>query len=123
MIKREITDSVGLFDESLPIGFEDVDLALRIKKKGFRVVVATAAKVFHDVPMARDIHITEGRAYWRGRNRIVFYKKYAAIRCLFAFIDVVGFLILLLKINQSPGKHVLQYLRGVRNGLAHRPSH
>ena len=117
MIKRIMTNHIGLFDERLPIGWEDVDFALRIKKKHYKVVISTWAKVFHDVPLEREVHVTELRAYWRGRNRIVFYRKYAPIRCFFILFDIVGFIIILLKLNKDVKRHLSQYIKGIKNGL------
>jgi GT2 family glycosyltransferase len=117
MIKREITEFVGLFDERLPIGFEDADFALRIRKKGYKIVVSTTAKIFHDVPTDQDFHITENRAYLRGRSRIIFYKKHAPIRCFFLFVDVLGFTILVLKVKEDV-KKILRYIKGIIDVLA-----
>ena len=117
MIKRIMTKQIGFFDETLPIGWEEADFALRIKKKHYKVVISTAAKVFHDVSLERDVHVTEHRAYWRGRNRIVFYRKHAPIRCFFILIDILGFIILLLEIKQDVKTYLSQYIKGVKNGL------
>jgi len=117
MIKREITRFVGLFDERLPIGFEEADFALRIRKKGYRIVVSTTAKIFHDIPTTKDFHITKNRAYWRGRNRIIFYRKHAPLRCFFLFVDILGFTILLLTLKENMRK-ILRYVQGIKDGLA-----
>jgi GT2 family glycosyltransferase len=117
MIKREITKFVGFFDERFPIGFEEADFALRIQKKGYRIVVSTTAKIFHDVPTNRDFHVTKNRAYWRGRNRVVFYRKHVPARCFFLFVDALGFAILLLELKENMRKF-LQYVKGIKDGLA-----
>jgi len=118
MIKRFITKHVGLFDERLPIMWEDVDFALRLKKKNYKVVVSPTAKVFHDVSLKRDVHVTEHRAYWRGRNRIIFYRKYAPLRCFFILFDILGFVFLLLGLKKDVKKHLSRYIKGMKNGLA-----
>jgi len=119
MINKEIVSCIGLFDERLPIGWEEADLALRIKKRGYRVVVSTAAKIFHDVPMTWDFHITERRAYWRGRSRVLFCRKHVPIRRFLIIIDILGFMILLLKLNKRMEKYLPQYIKGIKNGLAY----
>jgi len=117
MIKKSITKSVGFFDERLPIGWEECDFALRIKKKGYKILVLTTAKIFHDIPATIDVHITEKRAYWRGRNRIIFYKKHMPLRCFFIFIDLLGFIILLLKTEKMSKNIIFQYIRGIKDGI------
>lgn len=117
MINKTVIDDVGLFDERFCIAWEEADFAVRIKKRGYKIVVSTTAKVFHDVPTTQDFHITKSRAYWRGRNRILFYRKYVPVRCIFIFIDIAGFIALLLKVNKSLRKCLFQYLKGIKDGL------
>jgi len=117
MINKTVIDDVGLFDEKLPIAWEEADFAVRIKKRGYKIVVSTTAKVFHDVPTTKDFHIKKSRSYWRGRNRIIFYRKYVTARCLFIFIDILGFIVLLLKVNKSLRECLFQYLKGIKDGL------
>ena len=118
MIRRDVVYNVGLFDERLPIGWEEIDFALRVIKKDYKVVVLNRAKIFHDIPFERDIHITRHRAYWRGRNRVIFYKKHAPIRCIFIFIDIIGFILSLLTLRKTQIKSLLfSYLKGINDGL------
>ena len=116
MVKKEIFTDLQFFDTDLPLGWEEIDLALRIRKKGYKVIVNTTAKVFHDVSFAQDVHITEKRAYWRGRNRTIFFRKHSPIRCCFLFLDIIGFLFLLVKLKGNL-KYFSQYIKGVGNGL------
>ncbi len=48
LIKRELIDAIGLFDETFGIGyFEETDFSLRAYKAGFRTVRAKGAYVYH----------------------------------------------------------------------------
>ena len=47
LIKRKVLDEVGLFDPEFFVYLEDVDLCLRIKKAGYRVVYAPKAVLWH----------------------------------------------------------------------------
>lgn len=38
MMRRDVFDSVGGFDENLPVGFNDTDLCLRLREKGLAVL-------------------------------------------------------------------------------------
>jgi len=49
MIKKEVAQKTGLFDERFFIYYEDADLCLRARKAGFKVVAVSAAKVWHKV--------------------------------------------------------------------------
>jgi GT2 family glycosyltransferase len=48
-ISREALDAVGLLDEDLFAYVEDVDLALRVRRAGFEIVVAPGARAWHRV--------------------------------------------------------------------------
>jgi len=47
MTRREAFDSVGGFDESLAVDFNDVDYCLRLGKAGFRIVFTPFATLYH----------------------------------------------------------------------------
>jgi len=121
MTKRIIVKEVGLFDEEFPIGFEETDFALRIKKKGYKIAIYSKAKSFHDLPNER-IHISEKRTYFEGRNRIILYKKHAVGRHIFFQLDVAIFVLFLLKNKRIKylDRHLSLYVKGVKDGLSYR---
>ncbi len=47
MIKRDLFEKLGGFDENFFMYFEDVDLCLQAKKRGYRVVVNPKSRIFH----------------------------------------------------------------------------
>jgi GT2 family glycosyltransferase len=48
VIRREVYDEVGGLDEvNLPIAFNDVDLCLRIREKGYRILWTPYAELYH----------------------------------------------------------------------------
>ena len=48
LVRKEVLDQVGLFDESFGIGmFEDNDLSYRIRRKGYRMLICRSAFVHH----------------------------------------------------------------------------
>jgi GT2 family glycosyltransferase len=46
-LRRAALDQVGLFDESFPLYFNDVDLCYRLRQAGWRIVFEPAAQVLH----------------------------------------------------------------------------
>lgn len=82
MIKKEVLDLVGNFDELYRIMYEESDLAYRIRKAGFRVLLVTSAKAWHDVPYSGNILERMGlhsksRAYLLARNRFIYLSKFS----------------------------------------------
>jgi len=53
LVKRRVFDHVGLFDESMTLGGEDLDLFRRIRKAGFKVWQTPEAVLHHLVPPYR----------------------------------------------------------------------
>jgi len=47
LVKREIFEKVGGFDENLKVAFNDIDLCLKVRDKDFYVVVTPYAEVYH----------------------------------------------------------------------------
>jgi GT2 family glycosyltransferase len=47
LIRRDVFEELGGFDESLVAGFSDVDLCLRAGKRGYRVVLCPHAELVH----------------------------------------------------------------------------
>ena len=119
-IPAEIFREVGGFDSvSFPIAWEEVDLAIRVKKLGYKVLVTPKAITWHDVPVMREFHITPKRAYFRGRSRVLFYKKHAPWRLILLPIDIIGFTTNLLKSSLTKNKFekFIQYVWGIVHGL------
>ena len=48
---RGVFDSIGGFDETLPVAFNDVDLCLRIRRAGARVVWSPSVEMYHHESM------------------------------------------------------------------------
>jgi GT2 family glycosyltransferase len=46
-MRREVFDAVGRFDEAFPVNFNDVDLCLRVRREGYRIVWTPAAHWYH----------------------------------------------------------------------------
>lgn len=136
MISREAIRKIGMFDEVMfPIHYEEADLGERVRRGGFRVVCNPLAKTWHDIPApfkgddkTRTHHLQNGvRAYYSGRNRVVFFKKYASTVSYILFISAFNWIMTgyYLKIILSAGnrdwKERVQlsrsYLSGVFDGM------
>jgi GT2 family glycosyltransferase len=47
LIRRELFDNLGGFNEALPLAYNDVDLCSRVRGRGLLVVVSPHARLFH----------------------------------------------------------------------------
>ncbi|HEX3156113.1 MAG TPA: glycosyltransferase family 2 protein, partial [Candidatus Angelobacter sp.] len=77
---------VGLFDESFFIDYVDFDFCLRVRKKGYRIIEATGATLYHRVgtPTTHTFlnntcmvfNHSPVRRYYTVRNRLRVYARY-----------------------------------------------
>ena len=54
MLRRELLERCGGFDEGLPVEFNDVDLCLRLQALGYRHVIPPGAVLIHHESQSRD---------------------------------------------------------------------
>jgi GT2 family glycosyltransferase len=53
MIRKEVFEEVGGFDENLAVAFNDVDLCLKIREKGYLIVYTPYAELYHHESCSR----------------------------------------------------------------------
>lgn len=74
---------VGMFDEQYFLYLEDVDLSIRMKRMGWKVMYAPTPKLWHKVSQSSGIG-SGLNDYFLTRNRLMFGMKYAPIRAKIA---------------------------------------
>jgi GT2 family glycosyltransferase len=68
MMRRSTFEEVGGFDEGLRIAFNDIDLCMRLRRAGYRVVYTPLAEVIHDESASRGrMHPLEDEAHFAAR--------------------------------------------------------
>ena len=86
LFSRSALQEVGLFDESFFIDYVDFDFCLRLRKRGCRIIEATAAPLYHRVGTP-TVHTflnktclvfnhSPVRRYYTVRNRLRLYSRY-----------------------------------------------
>lgn len=83
LIRREVIESVGLFDEQFFMYYEDADFCRRARSCGFRILCVPNAKMWHKVSSTarRDLSVS---LYWQARGQVLFYRKHTGcgVSCL-----------------------------------------
>jgi len=79
LVKREVIDKVGLFDDIFFAVYEDTDFCFRVKKAGYKVSCVPTARVWHKMSpdKRRSVVGVLSRAHLVSRNRIIFMKKHS----------------------------------------------
>jgi GT2 family glycosyltransferase len=77
MIRRDVLDQVGLFDENFFLYFEETDLCRRAAEAGWQTWFVHEASVEHEVGVATGIKDTKRRTppYWFASRRYYFLKQ------------------------------------------------
>ena len=85
MVRRQVFEKVGLFDESLFMYLEDIDFCQRAKRAGIRIVYFPAGALWHKNAISGG----SGRLlqdYFMSRNRLIIGMRYAKFRTKLALI-------------------------------------
>jgi cellulose synthase/poly-beta-1,6-N-acetylglucosamine synthase-like glycosyltransferase len=65
LVRREAFSDVGGFDEDLAIAFNDVDLCLRLRAAGWRIVWTPSAQLYHKESVSIGLHhVTARQSQW-----------------------------------------------------------
>ena len=72
-IRREVLDTVGLFDEAYGMGYEDVDYCLRAWQAGYEVLYTPSAQLHHHESLVRGTALGEREL----RSQRVFWERWS----------------------------------------------
>lgn len=136
IVRREIFGKVGYFNsKDFPIHYDEADFCKRASRASYKIYCVPKAKIWHDIPLkeevedkARLFHChNEFRAYYCGRNRIIFHRKYSNKWQFLIFIAIFNWLFtfyylkVILFESKKPFIERLKiakgYLKGVLEGL------
>lgn len=76
LARSDIVYECGGFDESYGIYSEDVDLSLKIRKKGWQLWVLPTAHSWHKVSSSSGGELTPQKAYLRTKSNVILLKKH-----------------------------------------------
>ena len=76
MVRREVFEQVGGFDENLAVSFNDVDLCLKIRKAGYYIVFNPAAEAYHYESTSRGYDTRGEKRKRMEREKAMLVKKW-----------------------------------------------
>lgn len=82
LTRRKIIEELGGFDKNFFLYFEDIDLCVRMKEKGWKLVFVPQAKVFHDGGVTTGPLKLRSRLEYR-KSQLYFYRKHNSRLSLF----------------------------------------
>ncbi|MBP1945598.1 glycosyltransferase family 2 protein [Methanobacterium petrolearium] len=121
LIKKEVVDKIGLFDKRFFLYFEEIDLALKASKIGYKSFFVPGGKIWHKVSRSGGGIKGKVGLYYITRNRWLFMKKWAKKTDFLFFViyQTIGAIIfpISLSIYYKNPKLFLAYYRGIYDGL------
>lgn len=78
MVKKEVFEKVGLFEEKYFIYYEDTELSLRAKKAGFKIVFVPKAVIHHQESTSFGKK-SGAHNYYMARNHLLFVERNAPV--------------------------------------------
>ena len=85
MFKRDVLLNIGLLDESMFMGWEDIKYSLSLRKYGYRAIFIKSSKVFHKGSV-KFVKYSPFRVYQDTKNKIYVLKHLPFIKFFFSFI-------------------------------------
>lgn len=76
LIKREVLEQVGLLDEGYFLYYEDMDFCRRARLAGWRVRLAPAAKIWHDVAASSGGRYSPAERYWMAQSSGRYFRQH-----------------------------------------------
>lgn len=86
MIRSEVFEKVGIFDDKYFLYYEDSDLNIRAKNAGFKAVYVPKSIIWHKNAGSAGGAGSNLQDYYITRNRLLFGMKHASIRAKIALL-------------------------------------
>ena len=85
MIRSDVLENVGLFDDRYFLYYEDADFSQRMRRAGYKIIYEPDAKVWHKNAESSGVG-SNLHDYYISRNRLLFGMKYAPVRTKVALV-------------------------------------
>lgn len=120
LVKKEVIKGIKGFDDRYFATYEDTDFCFRAKKVGFTTFYAPKAIAYHDLsidPKDEAKRLLD-RAYWVGRNRVLFMRDFGESFFVFLlFLPVYMLYYLNLAIKYKRAKDWINFIHGTLDGI------
>lgn len=86
LVKKEVFNEIGYFDERYFLYYEDTDFSMRVKNAGYKIIYQPKAILWHKNAGSAGGSGSEIQDYFISRNRMIFGLKYASSRSKLALL-------------------------------------
>ena len=129
LVRSDLAKKLGGHDDLFFMSYGDADFAFRVRDLGYDVIYDWKAVMFHKVPLLKNLKSlkslgmhTPNRAYYYGRNKILFIKRHASNRNFIAFIVIflpiyIAFYTHRILAYGGGLSYLIKYLQGNMDGI------
>lgn len=120
LVKREVINKIGGFDDVYFATYEDTDFCFRAKKAGFKTFYTSKAVAYHKIPAdyLSSMERLLSRSYLVGRNRVIFMKRFGKNFLVFlVFLPVFAGHYLFLALKYKKVSEWFRFLKGTFDGF------
>lgn len=121
LVKKEVIQRIKKFDDIYFATYEDTDFCFRARYAGFKTYYAPKAVAFHKLPtdFEEESRRLLSRAYFVGRNRIIFMRRFGKNFPLFLmlFVPIFSLYYLMLALKSHRFIDWLKFTKGTWQGL------
>lgn len=121
LVKRKVIKKIGIFDNRYFAIYEDTDFCFRARQAGFKTFYAAKATAYHDLSdnPKDEANRLLSRAYYLGRNRVLFMKKFSSHFVIFSIIFLPLFIMYYLSLSLKHHRinDWFKFVAGTINGL------
>ena len=79
MVRRELFEEAGGFDEELPVTFNDIDLCYKLYAKGYYNLCLNSIFLYHHESLSRGVDVSEEKKVRLIRERAKLYEKHTRL--------------------------------------------
>lgn len=116
MVRNKLWQKVGLLDEDLFIYFDDPDLSLRARKKGYFCYLVAKPLVIH---LKKSAKLNSTESYYYARNPFILIRKhYPGFKKITAYFGQFAIWLPRNLIRLKGGESLNNYLKGIRDGIS-----
>ena len=116
LIRREVFENIGLYDEKYFLYMEDTDFCYRANQAGYKLMYISESKIYHKVSSSTGGQNSPLHLYYMARNRILFNRAMQ----LNLFEDIIFYMFYMFRFILEPfrrKKNFKYVLKGVGDGL------
>lgn len=120
LVKKAVIEKIKGFDNRYFATYEDTDFCFRAKKVGFKTFYVPNAVAFHKISPNPKEEATRllNRAYWVGRNRVLFMKDFGKNYFIFLlFLPIFCFYYIRLAYKNHRLRDAIKFIYGTGIGL------